>query len=157
MKPNETSPTAPLRIANETLADIEQLIKTAMKSRATECDLNYCINTLKEKLEETKRKTEHADSQVFDFINQLEHIPVRDLMALYCLGSGSSPRFYNARIKIASTDLDLRSMYMDDKTGFVPSLAKGIKKHSAHRLIEAMTPCIHQSFTRSTIGLDSAK
>lgn len=157
MKPIETSTAAPLRIPNETLAYIKQLIKTAMKSRASECDLNYCIKTLKEQLEETKRKTEHADSQVFDFINQLEHMPVRDLMALYCLGSGSAPNFNEARIEMASTDLDLRSIFMADKVGFVPSLRKGINKHTVHSLVEALRPRSRRPFTHSTSDLDFTK
>lgn len=128
-----------------------------MKSRATESEFNHCINVLKEQLEEAKRKTELADCQVFAFINLLERGPVRDLMALYYWGSGATPNFNEARRELACTALDLKSMYMADKAGFVPSLAKGIKKHAAHSLMEAMMPRIHPPFTRSTIGLDSGK
>ena len=131
MKPIETSPAEPVKMPKQTLDEMQQLLNAAMESRAAERDLENVINLLKAQLEKTKCKSEHAESQVFDYINKLSWTPFRAMMTFHFMGSRSVSLLTAARTALAGNNLDKLSDHMTDKTGFVLSLAKGIKSLKA--------------------------
>lgn len=136
MKLNEELPTEPLKITTQDFMEIQQLLTRAMETRVAEKELGNVINHLKTQLEKTKRQANHAESLICAFIDNLSETPSREVMALYCLGNGSIPKFNAARKEMARAELGLMTTYMADKPRFVQLLASGIEKYAKQRKMD---------------------